>query len=180
MSNYPNPDYNLANKLNKLSIGVSIVVLLLVGLMRQVKIDLGVDFSFIPPISATLNSMVSVCLLAALYFIKRKDITNHKRAIFAALAFSALFLLCYVLYHFTTEETRFCQEGSIRNVYYFLLITHIILAGISLPFILITFTRGFTYQVDKHKKMARWVYPIWLYVAITGPICYLMLKPCYL
>lgn len=180
MSNYPNPDYNLANKLNKLSIGVSIVVLLLVGLMRQVKIDLGVDFSFIPPISATLNSMVSVCLLAALYFIKRKDITNHKRAIFAALAFSALFLLCYVLYHFTTEETRFCQEGLIRNVYYFLLITHIILAGISLPFILITFTRGFTYQVDKHKKMARWVYPIWLYVAITGPICYLMLKPCYL
>jgi len=180
MTGYPNPNYNLAGKLNKLSIGLSVVVLLLVGLMRQVKIDLGVDFSFMPPISATLNSMVAVCLLAALYFIKQKDITNHKRAIFAALTFSALFLICYVLYHFTTEETRYCQEGIIRRVYYFLLITHIILAGISLPFILITFTRGFTYQVDKHKKMARWVYPIWLYVAITGPICYLMLKPCYL
>lgn len=177
---YPAPNDILASKLNKISIVLSVVVLALVGLMRRVKIDLGIDFSFIPPISAVLNTLVAICLLLALYFVKQKDILKHKRAIFSALAFSALFLLCYVLYHFTTVETTYCQDGNIKYVYYFLLITHIVLAGISLPFILLTFTRGYTYQVEKHRKMARWVYPIWLYVAITGPVCYLMLKPCYI
>ncbi|MBK8625849.1 MAG: DUF420 domain-containing protein [Saprospiraceae bacterium] len=177
---YPKPNNILAAQLTKVSIGVSVVVLLLVGLMRRVKIDLGIDFSFIPPISALLNTLVAVCLLLALYFVKRKDIQNHKRSIYSALAFSALFLICYVLYHFTTVETSYCHDGNIKYIYYFLLITHIVLAGISLPFILLTFTKGFTYQVEKHKKMARWVFPIWLYVAITGPICYLMLKSCYL
>lgn len=177
---YPAPNDILASKLNKISIGLSFVVLLLVGLMRRVKIDLGIDFSFLPPISAMLNTLVAICLVLALYFVKRKDIVNHKRSIYSALIFSALFLVCYVLYHFTTVETTYCKEGLIRNVYYIFLITHIVLAGISLPFILLTFSRGFTFQVEKHKKMARWVYPVWLYVAITGPLCYLMLKPCYI
>lgn len=180
MPAYPNPNDALARKLNIISVVLSVVVLLLVGLMRRVKIDLGIDFSFMPPVSAVLNTIVAICLVSALYFVKQKDIVNHKRSIFAALTFSALFLVCYVLYHFTTVETSYCQEGTIKYVYYFLLITHIVLAGISLPFILLTFSRGFTYQVDKHKKMARWVYPIWLYVAITGPVCYLMLKSCYI
>lgn len=177
---YPAPNDILASKLNKISIGLSFVVLLLVGLMRRVKIDLGIDFSFLPPISAMLNTLVAICLVLALYFVKRKDIVNHKRSIYSALIFSALFLVCYVLYHFTTVETTYCKEGIIRNIYYIFLITHIVLAGISLPFILLTFSRGFTFQVEKHKKMARWVYPVWLYVAITGPLCYLMLKPCYI
>jgi putative membrane protein len=177
---YPAPNDILASKLNKISIGLSFVVLLLVGLMRRVKIDLGIDFSFLPPISAMLNTLVAICLVLALYFVKRKDIVNHKRSIYSALIFSALFLVCYVLYHFTTVETTYCKEGLIRNVYYIFLITHIVLAGISLPFILLTFSRGFTFQVEKHKKMARWVYSVWLYVAITGPLCYLMLKPCYI
>jgi putative membrane protein len=180
MPAYPNPNDALARKLNIISVVLSVVVLLLVGLMRRVKIDLGIDFSFMPPVSAVLNTIVAICLVSALYFVKQKDIENHKRSIFAALTFSALFLVCYVLYHFTTIETSYCQEGAIKYVYYFLLITHIVLAGISLPFILLTFSRGFTYQVEKHKKMARWVYPIWLYVAITGPVCYLMLKSCYI
>lgn len=177
---YPAPNDILASKLNKISIGLSFVVLLLVGLMRRVKIDLGIDFSFLPPISAMLNTLVAICLVLALYFVKRKDIVNHKRSIYSALIFSALFLVCYVLYHFTTVETTYCKEGIIRNIYYIFLITHIVLAGLSLPFILLTFSRGFTFQVEKHKKMARWVYPVWLYVAITGPLCYLMLKPCYI
>lgn len=176
---YPQTDTKLAGKLNKISVFLTIVVLLTVGLMRQVKFDLGIDFSFLPPLSALLNTLVSVCLIAALYFIKKKDVANHKKAIFAAMSLSALFLICYVVYHFTTLETTYCKEGMIRYVYYFFLITHIVLAGVSLPFILFTFVRGFTYQVDAHRKMARWVYPIWLYVAITGPICYLLLKPCY-
>jgi putative membrane protein len=92
---------------------------------------------------------------------------------------SALFLLSYVLYHFTTPETRFGGEGVIRYIYFFILITHIILAALTLPFILLTFNRAYTDQFDRHRKMARWVFPLWLYVAVTGPICYLMLKPYY-
>ncbi len=92
---------------------------------------------------------------------------------------SASFLLCYVAYHFTTEETKFGGTGAICYVYYPLLISHIVLAAFSLPFILQTWVYGFTSQVAKHRKMAKWVFPMWLYVAITGPICYLLLRPYY-
>lgn len=176
---YPDKNTYLYNKLYKISIAFSIVVFLLVGLMRQVKIDLGIDFTFLPFYNALCNTLVSVFLVMALYFIKRRDYINHKRMIFGAIIFSAIFLVSYVLYHFTTPETTYCKEGFFRTVYYVLLISHVILAGLSLPFILITFARGITFHVPQHKKMARWVYPIWLYVAITGPLCYLMLKPCY-
>ncbi|MEL6865661.1 MAG: DUF420 domain-containing protein [Bacteroidota bacterium] len=115
----------------------------------------------------------------ALYFIKQGRVEAHRRAIYLALGLSAMFLLSYVVYHFTTEETRYCMEGNIRYVYFTLLITHVILAGLILPFILFTFIRAFTGQYEMHRKMARWVFPLWLYVAITGPICYLMLMPCY-
>lgn len=158
---------------------LSVLVLLLVGLMRRVKVDVGVDFSFLPPVHASFNVVVAICLIAALYFIKQKNIQAHKNAIFGAMIFSALFLLSYVAYHFTTEETKYCFQGTSRTIYFLILITHIILAGISLPFILLTFSRGISFTVEKHKRMARWVYPIWLYVAISGPISYLMLRPCY-
>ncbi|MBK9742155.1 MAG: DUF420 domain-containing protein [Saprospiraceae bacterium] len=180
MSSYPTPDYKKAAVLNKISVVFTIVVLILVGLMRQYKFDVGIDFSFLPAVSSMLNSIVAVCLVMALIFIKRKQVEKHKKAIYAAMIFSALFFVCYILYHFTTVETRFCKEGAIRTIYYVLLFSHIILAGISLPFILFTFVRGFTYQVDRHRKMARWVFPIWLYVAISGPLVYILLKPCYL
>jgi putative membrane protein len=169
----------LASKLNRIAYVLSGAVLLIVGLMRRVKVETAIDFSFLPPLHASFNAIVAVLLVIALVFIKKGDITNHKRAILAAMVFSALFLLSYVVYHFTTEETSFCQEGTIRYVYFFFLISHVILAAVSLPFILFTFIRGFTYQVALHKKMARWVWPIWFYVAITGPICYMLLKPCY-
>ena len=99
--------------------------------------------------------------------------------VFGAMLFSFFFLLSYVVYHFTTPETRYCKQGMIRTIYFFILISHIILAGLSLPFILLTFSRGISFMTEKHKKMARWVYPVWLYVMITGPVVYLMLRPCY-
>jgi len=176
---YPLPNNKLAKNLTTISIVVSIAVLLLVGVMRQVKLDLGIDFSFLPPYHAVFNSIVAVFLILALYFIKNKNFIQHRNMIFGAMFFSALFLICYVLYHFTTQETTYCKDGTIKTIYFILLFSHIVLAGISLPFILITFSRGISFQVEKHKKIARWIYPIWLYVAITGPICYLMLKPCY-
>jgi putative membrane protein len=169
----------LEKKLNTVAYIVSAVVLLLVGMMRRYKIDLGVDFSFLPPFHATLNALTAVILLVALYFIKNGQVTNHRKAIYLAMVTSGLFLLSYVLYHFTTPETKYGGTGVLRMVYFFLLLTHIFLAAVSLPFILLTFNRAYTDQYERHRKMARWVFPIWLYVAITGPICYLMLMPYY-
>jgi len=159
---------------------VSAVVVLLVIVMRMPeKMNFGMDFSWLPPFYSSLNAIVAVCLITALYFVKQKNIAKHKAFIIISLGLSVLFLLCYVIYHFTTPETKYCGVGSIRYVYFFFLITHIILAGAILPFILITFNRGILMEIGKHKRLARWVFPLWLYVALTGPIVYLMLKPCY-
>lgn len=171
----------LAKRLNILAGVVTIVVLLLVGMMRrpEFKINTDIDFSFLPPFHASLNALVAVVLLFALYFIKNKNVAAHKKSIYTAMVLSAMFLLSYVVYHFTTEETKYCFEGASRSIYFFFLITHVVLAGVMLPFILLTFIRAYTGQIEKHKKMAKWVWPFWFYVAVTGPICYLMLRPCY-
>lgn len=169
----------LEKKLNIAAYILSAIVLLLVGMMRRVKFDLGIDFSFLPPFHASLNGLAAIVLLLALYYIKKGDMEKHKRMIYIAMGLSAGFLISYVLYHFTTEETKFCKEGMIRKVYFFFLITHVVLAGVILPFIFLTFNRAFTGQYERHKKMARWVWPLWFYVAVTGPLLYLMLRPCY-
>jgi len=169
----------LEKRLNRLAYVVSALVLFLVVLMRRVKVDVGIDFSFLPPLHASLNALSAVILLVAFWFIKQKNVEAHRRSIYAAMVCSALFLLSYVVYHFTTPETRYGGTGIARYVYFFILITHVVLAAVILPFILLTFTRAYTHQFERHKKMARWVFPLWLYVAITGPICYLMLKPYY-
>lgn len=169
----------LEKRLNLLAYVVSAVVLILVMMMRRIKVDVGIDFSFLPPVHASLNALAAVILVFAYMFIRKKNVQAHRRAIYAAMVCSALFLLSYVLYHFTTPETRFGGEGTIRYVYFFILITHVVLAAVILPFILLTFNRAYTAQYERHRKMARWVFPLWLYVAITGPICYLMLRPYY-
>lgn len=169
----------LAKKLNVIAWIISVIVLMLVGAMRRIKIETDIDFSFLPPFHATLNGIVAIILLLALYYIKKKEIDKHRNMIYLAVMGSVLFLLSYVIYHFTTDPTTYCKEGGIRYIYFFFLITHIILAAVSFPFILFTFIRAYTEQIDKHRAMAKWVWPIWFYVALTGPICYLMLKPCY-
>lgn len=179
MTNQADIDKKL-KRMDWLAYAVSVLVIFLVIVMRMPeKMNFGFDFSWLPMFYSSLNAIVAVFLIFALYFIKKKDIAKHKLSIKIAMSLSVLFLLCYVVYHFTTPETKYCGVGTIRYVYFFILITHIILAGLILPFILITFNRGILLQVDKHKRLARWVYPFWLYVAITGPIVYLLLKPCY-
>jgi putative membrane protein len=189
------PDQALAKKLNIAAWIVTAVVLALVGLMRRVKIPIPDhwDFSFLPPFHAAVNALTAVTLLTAFYFIRQKNIEAHRKAIFVALGLSVLFLLSYVTYHFTTPETIYgdvdgngkldagelSAVGMYRTIYLVILLSHIVLAAFSLPLILFTFIRAFTHQFDLHKKMARWVFPIWLYVAITGPVCYWMLKPFY-
>jgi len=162
--------------------GVTALVLVLVILMRspyKIPLPEGWSMMFLPPVHAVLNTLVTVSLVAAVIAVKAGRIGLHRSCILVAMGLSALFLLCYVAYHFTTEETRFGGEGWVRTVYFLLLITHIVLAGVSLPAILFTFLTGWTGRFSTHRRLARWVFPVWLYVAVTGPICYLMLKPYY-
>ncbi len=169
----------LAKKLDRLAWIISGIVLAAVVMMRQFKITTSFDFSFLPPLHATLNGLTFFSLIIAFWAIKSRRIQMHKRWMTLALSLSVLFLLSYVTYHITTPETRFGGEGTIRTVYFILLITHVVLAAVILPFILFTFIRGYTGLYERHKKLARWVFPVWLYVAATGPICYLMLMPYY-
>lgn len=185
----------LEKKLNVAAWIITVAVLGLVGLMRRVKITMpeGVDLGFLPPFHATLNALTAVVLLVALYFIKQKKVQQHRNAIYVAIVLSVLFLLSYVAYHFTTPETLFGDSNhdgllnaaekaavdGIRPFYLVLLLSHIALAAGIFPFILFTFIRAYTNQIERHRKMARWVFPLWLYVAITGPICYFMLSPYY-
>jgi putative membrane protein len=178
-NNVPIKNETLAKKLYTYANVISLVVLILVSLMRRVKYNVGIDFSFLPPVHAVLNTLVAICLLVALSKIKAKDVLGHRKFINLAMVGSALFLTCYVIYHFTTEETKYCGEGSIRYLYFFLLITHIVLAAVSLPLILRLYIKGYTGLIEEHRRMAKWVYPIWLYVALSGPICYLLLAKCY-
>nr|MBS0038117.1 DUF420 domain-containing protein [Saprospiraceae bacterium] len=173
----PNPQ--LEKKLNWLAALLTIIVLLVVVFMREIQIDLGIDFSFLPPLHSGLNAITAVVLVFALVFIKKGKIKAHRNSVFLAMGLSALFLISYVLYHITTPVIYFEGEGLWRGVYFFFLITHVVLAAAVLPFILLTFNRAITGHYERHKKMARWVFPIWLYVAVTGPICYLMLVPYY-
>lgn len=174
----PNPE--LGRKLDKVAYLVSAVVLVLVIFMRgDYKPDLGVSFSWVPLTNAIINSAVFLCLLSALIFIKRKNTVAHQRSINIAMLLSIAFLLLYVLYHFTTRETPYCGQGMKRTIYFVFLISHIVLAGLSLPFILLTYIRAYTNQYEKHRALAKKVMPVWMYVAITGPIVYWMLAPCY-
>ncbi len=185
----------LEKKLNVAAWIITIAVLGLVGMMRRIKIPVpeSLDLGFLPPFHATLNALTAVVLLVALYFIKQKKVQQHRNAIYVAIVLSVLFLLSYVAYHFTTPETLFGDSNhdgvvneaekaavsGIRPFYLVLLLSHIALAAGIFPFILFTFIRAYTNQIERHRKMARWVFPLWLYVAITGPICYFMLIPYY-
>lgn len=138
-----------------------------------------VDITFLPMINAILNSFTFVFLLSALIVIKQKNIKLHRRFIFAAFITTALFLITYVTYHALAESTHFGGDGAVRYVYYFILISHIILSAVIVPLALITVTRGLNMNVEKHRKIARWTMPIWLYVSLTGVLVYLLISPYY-
>ncbi len=134
---------------------------------------------FLPKLNAIINGTCSMLLLLSLYFIKRKDITTHKKLNIITFILSSLFLVSYIIFHATGIKTTYGGTGPIRTVYYFILITHIILAAIVLPLVLFSFQKGLQMQVEKHKKLVRWSFPIWLYVTVTGVVVYLMISPYY-
>lgn len=168
-----------AEKYKKLIWVLSIAIPLAVAALFNVKIE-GVErLGFLPPIYATINGITAVILVAAVIMIKKGNRKAHQRLMQTAIVLSALFLIMYVAYHMTSKSVPFGGEGAIRYVYFFILISHIALSIGIIPMVLITYVRAWSEQFDKHKKLARITFPIWLYVAVTGVIVYLMISPYY-
>ncbi|MFB5945651.1 DUF420 domain-containing protein [Albibacterium profundi] len=134
---------------------------------------------FLPTLNALINGTCTILLLISYYFIRRKNIQMHKRLNITTFILSCFFMISYLIFHSAGMETKFGGQGPIRYVYFFILITHIILAAIVLPLVLLSFYRGMMLQVEKHKKLVRWSFPIWLYVTISGVLVYLMISPYY-
>lgn len=134
---------------------------------------------FLPRLNAIFNTFTTLFLLVAFYFIRKKNIVMHRRFIFAAFGSTFLFLISYLYYHANAPSTSFGGEGLIATVYYFILITHIVLAAVIVPLALVTFFRGINMKVEKHRKIARWTMPLWLYVSITGVLVYILISPYY-
>ena len=158
---------------------LSIAIPIAVAVLFTVKIP-GVErLGFLPPIYATINAFTAILLVAAVYQVRKGNRKAHERLMKTAIGCSVLFLLMYVAYHMTSDSTVYGGEGVIKYVYYFVLITHILLSIIVIPFVLITFVRALSGEFYKHRKIARITYPLWLYVAVSGVIVYLMISPYY-
>ena len=173
----------IEQKYNKWIIVLSIAIPLIVALLFGVNLrKLGYDvepLSFLPPIYASINGLTAIVLVVAVIAVKNGKRKLHENLMKFAIALSVLFLGMYVAYHMTSDSTKFGDEGAIRYIYYFILITHICLSVIIIPLVLITFVRALSQRFDQHKKIAKITFPIWLYVAVTGVIVYLMISPYY-
>ena len=167
---------SLAKKLITIvSIAVPVVVAILFG-VRLPNVE---PLSFLPPIYASINGLTAVLLIAALWAIKAKKITLHQNIMKTCIALSLSFLLMYVAYHMTSDPTPFGGAGLVKGIYYFILISHIILSVTVIPLVLFSYYYSSTEQFVQHKKIAKITFPIWLYVAVTGVIVYLMIAPYY-
>jgi len=166
-------------KYNKWIVILSIVIPVVVAVLFGVKIPNVEPLSFLPPIYASINGVTALVLVMAFWAIKNKKIKLHEGLIKFDIMLSVAFLIMYVAYHMTRYSTKFGGEGSIKYIYYFILLTHIVLSIIIIPFVLITYVRAITKSFERHKKIARITFPLWLYVAVTGVIVYLMISPYY-
>lgn len=165
-------------KYNTLIVVLSVAIPVVVAILFGVKIDAKLPI-FLPPIYATINAITALVLVFAFIAIKTKNIKLHERLMKFAIVLSVLFLVMYVAYHMTSDSTKFGGDGVIAYGYYFILLTHILLSIVVIPFVLITYVRAITNNIEKHKKIAKITFPLWLYVAITGVIVYVMISPYY-
>ncbi len=188
---------SIEKKFNKPIIFVSILIPIVVAILFNVKLkDFGIivePLSFLPPIYASINGLTAVLLIAAVIAIKNGNRKLHEKLMTTAIGCSIVFLVMYVAYHMTADSTKFgdldhngivdatelAAVGSMRLVYFLILITHIILSIIIIPMVLFTYVRALASEFDRHKKLARITFPIWLYVAVTGVVVYLMISPYY-
>jgi len=163
--------------INTLAIVIPLVVAILLG-VRQ-KVDLGRWTTYLPHINAVLNTVTAVLLMVGYYFIKNKKVTAHRNTMLSAFVLGFLFLISYVLYHLSNESTPFGGQGLVRPIYYFLLVSHIVLSVVVVWFVLRAVYFALSGQFDKHRQVVKWAYPIWLYVSITGVVVYFLIAPYY-
>ncbi len=168
-------------KANFLIFLASVVVFAAVVALKYLKldVDLGFNVHLLSTANATINGTVAVLLVYGLVVVKQGKWVMHRRVMFSAIVLSVLFLVCYIAYHILTEETKFPVDSPYRTLYLIILASHIVLAGLILPFILFTAYRALIGEYAQHKKLARWTWPVWFYVAVTGVIVYLMISPYY-
>ena len=166
---------------NFLIILFSVIVFVAVVFLSRVKLELDLPFNVhvFAEVNGLINSVVSFLLLVGLLAVKRGRYELHNRVMIAAMILSILFLVSYILHHLLSDSTSYGGEGIMKAVYYFILISHIILAGIIMPFVLFTAYRALTAEWPRHKKLAKITWPIWFYVSVTGVIVYLMISPYY-
>jgi len=167
-----------SKKYNKIIVVLSIAIPLVVAILFGVKLDIELPI-FLPPIYAGTNAVTGLVLIIALWAIKVKNIELHKRLMKTAILFSGLFLIMYVLYHMTSDSTSYGGEGAIKYIYYLILISHILLSIVVIPFVLITYVRAITDDIERHKKIAKITWPLWFYVTVSGVIVYFMILPYY-
>jgi putative membrane protein len=190
-------DHSLEKKFSKFIVAVSIIIPLAVAILFAVKLkDFGINvepLSFLPPIYAATNGITAIVLVWAVIAIKNGKQKLHERLMTFAIGLSVAFLVMYVAYHMTADSTKFgdlnhdgildlaetTKIGSLRYVYFFILITHILLSIVIIPLVLITYVRALAQRFDRHRKIAKITFPLWLYVAVTGVVVYLMISPYY-
>ncbi|CAM4098226.1 DUF420 domain-containing protein [Zobellia nedashkovskayae] len=166
-------------KFNKLITLVSIVVPVVVAILFGVKIPNVERLGFLPPIYASINGLTAILLLVAVWAIKNGKKELHQNIMTSCIGLSLLFLLMYIGYHMTSESTTYGGEGAVRYIYFFILITHIILSIAIIPLVLKTYAFAYLKKFENHRKWAKITFPIWLYVAVTGVVVYLMISPYY-
>jgi putative membrane protein len=161
---------------------LSVVVPLLVAYLlfggKATKIN-GLDVSFLPHLNAVLNTATFCCLIIGFIFIKMKNIALHRTMMMSAFVLSAIFLISYVIYHNNAESTKYGGEGILKLIYFSLLISHILLSMVVVPLVLLALYYAWTNQITMHKKIVKWTYPVWTYVAISGVLVYWMISPYY-
>lgn len=171
------PENKYQTLINVLSVAIPLAVAFMLGI--RTKISLGEWTTVLPHVIGVINSVTAVLLLSGFYFIRNKRVNAHKTTMLAAFTLGALFLVCYVLYHLSNESTPFGGQGIVRPIYYFLLVSHIVLSIVVVRFVLLAVSYALTGQIARHKNIVRYAFPIWLYVSVTGVIVYLMISPYY-
>ncbi|RIV73822.1 DUF420 domain-containing protein [Flagellimonas aequoris] len=166
-------------RFNKWITVISIAIPLVVALLFGYKIPNAKPLSFLPPIYAAINGITAILLVAAVVAIKNGRQSLHQKLMTTNIVLSALFLIMYVAYHMTSETTIYGGEGFLKYIYYFILLTHIVLSISVIPLVLITYSKVYLDDFESHRLWAKYTFPIWLYVAVTGVIVYIMISPYY-
>lgn len=166
-------------RFNRYITALSILIPAVVVILFEVRIPGVEPLGFLPPIYAGINGITALLLLIAVWAIKNGKQKLHQKLMTTCIALSLLFLVMYVAYHMTSDSTAYGGEGMLKYFYYFILVTHIFLSIVIVPLVLKTFARAYLKNFEEHRKLARITFPVWLYVAITGVIVYLMISPYY-